>query len=151
MDCRDMCGLCHTSHSLFIAFHQAVQSGTGIETHVQYFQLVPGWRRVRFPLLRREGRKGGNRAVRGWKVLHMGFNSSATLHSLRIRYGKAVTSVTYTAHVPTVHLLGHSWSEQGVSFGATQVAWLRHHHYLVRRTSPCSVRWLRLRHPLTYP
>jgi len=50
-----------------------------------------------------------------------------------------------------VHLWGHPWSEQGVSFGATQVARLRHHHYLVRRTSPCSVRWLRLRHPLTYP
>ena len=26
---------------------------------------------------------------------------------------------TYTTHVPTVHLLGHSWSEQGLSFGAT--------------------------------
>ena len=115
------------------------------------FSLYLSWRRVRFPLLRREGREGGNRAVRGWKVLHMGFNSSATLHSLRTHYGKAVQSVTYTAHVPTVHLLGHPWSKQGVSFGATQVAWLRHHHYLVRRTSSCSVRWLRLRHPLTYP
>jgi hypothetical protein len=90
MYCRDMCGLCHTSHSLFIAFPQAVQSGAGIETYVQYFQLVPVWRRVRFPLLRREGREGGNRAVRGWKVRHMGFNSIAALHSLRECYEKAV-------------------------------------------------------------
>ena len=89
-----MCGVCHTLYSLSIAYPQAVQSGAGIETHVQDFQLVPGGRRVRFPLLRREGRKGGDRAVRGWKVLHMGFNSSAALHSLRACYEKAAHSVT---------------------------------------------------------
>jgi hypothetical protein len=114
MYCRDICGVCHTLYSHRIVYPQAVQSGAGIETYVQYFQLVPVWRRVRFPLLRREGREGGNRAVRGWKVLHMGFNSSAALHSLRACYEKAVRSVTQTAHVPTVHLLGHSWSEPGV-------------------------------------
>ena len=71
MDCRGMCGVCHTLYSLFIACPKAVQYGAGIETHVRYFQLASGWRRVRFPILRRRGREGANKAVRGWKVPHV--------------------------------------------------------------------------------
>ena len=55
MDCRGMCGVCHTLYSLSIACPQAVQSGTGIETHVRYFQPLTALLAPSLPFVRNMG------------------------------------------------------------------------------------------------
>ena len=67
MVCRCMCGQCCTLYSLSIVFTEALRSGASIEVHAHFFQLISASRRVRFPLLGREGRGWSKKAVRGLK------------------------------------------------------------------------------------
>jgi len=54
-------------YSFFIVFPQAVRSGASIGVHAQFFQLLSASRRVRSPLLGREGLVRGEKAVEGSK------------------------------------------------------------------------------------